>query len=80
MSELIIFTVFLSTGTLFHTSSKNGAGLPSNMEELDAQDRMGFSANRYKDISFGVVQSQTSSMFGGSFMSDQSSQGKNDQF
>lgn len=46
------------------------------MEELDAQDRMGFSANRFKDISFGVVQSQTSSMFSGSFMSDQSSQGK----
>ncbi|XP_046457932.1 uncharacterized protein LOC124204771 isoform X2 [Daphnia pulex] len=60
---------------LFHSSLKNGAVLPSNMEELDAQDRMGFSANRFKDISFGVVQSQTSSMFSGSFMSDQSSQG-----
>jgi len=46
------------------------------MKELDAQDRMGFSANRFKDISFGVVQSQTSSMFSGPFMSDQSSQGK----
>lgn len=49
--------------------------MPSNMEELDAQDKVGFSANRYKDISFGVAQSQTPSMFGSSFMSDQSSQG-----
>lgn len=46
------------------------------MEELDAQDKMGFSANRHRDMSYGIVQSQTSAMFGGSFMSDQSSQGK----
>lgn len=62
-------------GIQFHFGAKHQSGLPSNMEELDAQDRVGFSANRHKDISFGVVQSQTSSMFGGSFMSDQSSQG-----
>lgn len=43
------------------------------MEELDAQDKMGFSADRHKDISYGIVQSQTSAMFGSSFMSDQSS-------
>lgn len=47
--------------------------LPSNMEEIDAQDKVGFSASRHKDMSYGVVQCQTSSMFGGYFMSDQSS-------
>lgn len=48
------------------------------MEELDAQDKMGFSADRHKDMSYGIVQSQTTaSMFGSSFMSDQSSQGIN---
>lgn len=43
------------------------------MEEIEAQDKVGFSASRHKDITYGVVQCQTSSMFSGSFMSDQSS-------
>lgn len=42
------------------------------MEEIEAQDKVGFSASRHKDMSYGVVQCQTSSMFSGSFMSDQS--------
>lgn len=75
VSRLLVCKNHPVQGIQFHFGAKHQSGLPSNMEELDAQDRVGFSANRHKDISFGVVQSQTSSMFGGSFMSDQSSQG-----
>ena len=48
--------------------------LPSNVEELAAGGKLGFSSTRYKDLSQGVAQSQTASVFGASFMSNQMSQ------
>ena len=65
------------SGSLLHISvpSKQGVPYPSNVEEIAAGTKMGFSADRHKNMSHGISQSQTTSMFSGSFMSDQSSQG-----
>lgn len=49
------------------------ATLPSNVEEIGIKDKMGFSADRHRDMSYGVVQSQPTSMFGSSFLGDQMS-------
>jgi len=57
-----------------HTSSYYGSSLPSNVEEIAAQEKVCFSSNRHRDLSQGVVQSQTASVFGGSFKTSQSSQ------
>lgn len=65
------------SGSLLHISVPSKQGMPSlsNVEEIAAGTKVGFSADRHKNMSHGISQSQTTSMFSGSFMSDQSSQG-----
>jgi len=56
---------------LLHTSSYHGSSLPSNVEEIEAQEKVCFSSNRHRDRSQGVVQSQTASVFGASIKNNQ---------
>lgn len=60
--------------SLLHTSSYQRSSLPSNVEEIAAKEKVAFSSNRHRDLSQGVVQSQTASVFGMSAMNNQMSQ------
>jgi len=57
-----------------HTGVYQFSSLPSNVEELAAKEKVAFSSNRFRDLSKGVVQSQTVSVFGTSCMNNQMSQ------
>ena len=57
-----------------HTSSYLGTLLPSNVEEIAAQEKVGFSSSRHRDLNQGVVQSQTASVLEASFKNTQMSQ------
>ena len=63
--------IFVYLGSWY--SAAVPATLPSNVEEIGIKDKMGFSADRHRDMSYGVVQSQPTSMFGSSFLGDQMS-------
>lgn len=69
----LITKCFVGSGVtgLLHTSSYHGSSLPSNVEEIEAQEKVCFSSNRHRDRSQGVVQSQTASVFGASIKNNQ---------